>query len=454
MLDSGLKSPENRDVLSVSALNRRVSGVLEQQFPLLWVQGEVSNFVAAASGHWYFSLKDALAQVRVVMFRQRASLSDFTPRNGDQIQVRCKVTFYEPRGDFQLGAESIRRAGAGDLFAQFERLKRLLQSQGLFEAERKRAIPEQVRRVAVVTSSKGAALRDVLATLNTRAPNVEVFIVPALVQGAEAPQSLLKALELAKVLHQHHPIDVLLLVRGGGAMEDLWAFNDEMLARAIAAFPVPVISGVGHETDFTIADFVADLRAATPTAAAIAAVPDQSQYQEHLKRAALTLQAEFQSLLDRQWQRLDFAIRLLRSPQEQLAQQTNRLEQLQQRLTRSFQTEFSRNFNRVDHAQARLRRPSTVGARAQLAQLQARLTREAQQQLVARRKRLEALAENCRLVSPQAVLDRGFALITNEQGVLIRDSKQTTKGQALKLSLRQGALIAIVDQQIPEQSKG
>jgi exodeoxyribonuclease VII large subunit len=454
MLDSGQKTPENRDVLSVSALNRRVSGVLEQQFPLLWVQGEVSNFVAAASGHWYFSLKDATAQVRVVMFRQRASLSEFTPRNGDQIQVRCRVTFYEPRGDFQLGAESIRRAGAGDLFAQFERLKRLLQAQGLFDPERKRAIPAQVQRLVVVTSSKGAALHDVLTTLNKRAPNVEVIIVPALVQGAEASQSLLKALELAKVVHQHHPIEVLLLVRGGGAMEDLWAFNDELLARAIVAFPVPVISGVGHETDFTIADFVADLRAATPTAAAIAAVPDQSQYQEQLKQIARSLSTEFHNLVDRQWQRLDFAIRLLRSPQDQLAQQTSRLEQLQQRLTRSFATGFSKNVSRVEHAQVRLRKPSAALARGQMMQLQARLVREMQQQLTSRRSRLEALAENCRLVSPQAVLDRGFALVTDERGGVIRNSDQVTKGQALHLNLQNGALIATVDQQIPEQIKG
>jgi exodeoxyribonuclease VII large subunit len=454
MLDSGQKTPENRDILSVSALNRRVSGVLEQQFPLLWVQGEVSNFVAAASGHWYFSLKDATAQVRVVMFRQRASLSEFTPRNGDQIQVRCRVTFYEPRGDFQLGAESIRRAGAGDLFAQFERLKRLLQAQGLFDPERKRAIPAQVQRLVVVTSSKGAALHDVLTTLNKRAPNVEVIIVPALVQGAEASQSLLKALELAKVVHQHHPIEVLLLVRGGGAMEDLWAFNDELLARAIVAFPVPVISGVGHETDFTIADFVADLRAATPTAAAIAAVPDQSQYQEQLKQIARSLSTEFHNLVDRQWQRLDFAIRLLRSPQDQLAQQTSRLEQLQQRLTRSFATGFSKNVSRVEHAQARLRKPSAALARGQMMQLQARLVREMQQQLTSRRSRFEALAENCRLVSPQAVLDRGFALVTDERGGVIRNSDQVTKGQALRLNLQNGALIATVDQQIPEQIKG
>jgi exodeoxyribonuclease VII large subunit len=454
MLDSPQKSPENRDVLSVSALNRRVSGVLDQQFPLLWVQGEVSNFVAAASGHWYFSLKDAAAQVRVVMFRQRASLAEFTPRNGDQIQVRCRVTFYEPRGDFQLGAESIRRAGAGDLFAQFERLKRLLQSQGLFDAERKREIPLHVKRLIVITSSKGAALRDVLTTLKKRAPNVEVLIVPALVQGAEAPQSLLKAFEFAKLLHQHQPSDVLLLVRGGGAMEDLWAFNDELLARAIAAFPTPVISGVGHETDFTIADFVADLRAATPTAAAVAAVQDQSQNLVQLKQLRLALQSQLRSLIDRQWQRLDFAIRLLRSPQEQLAHQTQRLEQLQQRINRSFGTQLARESNRLDHAQARLRKPNTEAARSRLAQLQARFVRETQQQLLARRAQLNALAENCRLVSPQAVLDRGFALVTDEQGVLIRNSQQTTKGQALKLSLSQGSLIAIVDQQNPDQSKG
>ncbi len=449
MLDLALKTPENRDVLTVSALNRRVSGVLEQQFPLLWVQGEVSNFVAAASGHWYFSLKDANAQVRVVMFRQKASLSEFTPRNGDQIQVRCRVTFYEPRGDFQLGAEAIRRAGAGDLFAQFERLKRLLQSQGLFDQERKRPIPTDVQRLAIITSAKGAALRDVLTTLNKRAAKVEVFIIPALVQGAEAPASLLKALELTRVLLQHHRLDLLLLVRGGGAIEDLWAFNDEQLARAIAAFPIPVICGVGHETDFTIADFVADLRAATPTAAAIAAVSDHSLFQLKLKQISFGLNDAIQVVLDRQWQRLDMAIRLLRSPQERLAQQADRLNRIQQRMTRSIQNAIQRQNDRLQHAQARLRKPSTLAARSQLSQLRARLMRESQQQLQIRRTRINTLAENIRIVSPQAVIDRGFALVTDENGAVISDIQQTQKGQALRLNLRKGALIALVDRQIP-----
>ena len=247
-----------RETLSVSQLNRAVAALLERGLPPLGVVGEISNFTRAASGHWYFTLKDAGAQVRAVMFRGRAQGVGFVPREGDRVEVRALAGLYAARGDFQLTVEAMRRAGAGDLYQRFLQTKERLQREGLFEAERKRALPALPRAVGVVTSPQAAALRDVLTTLRRRAPQVPVILYPSAVQGADAPAGLLAALVAAGARGE---CDVLLLVRGGGSIEDLWAFNDEALARAIAASPVPVVSGVGHETDFTIADFVADARA-------------------------------------------------------------------------------------------------------------------------------------------------------------------------------------------------
>ena len=262
--------PRGAAPLTVSQLNRRVADLIESHCPPLWVVGEVSNFTRAASGHWYFSLKDVGAQVRCVMFRHRAQGVGFVPREGDRVELRGLPGLYQPRGDFQLGVEQMRRAGAGDLYQQFLRIRDRLRGEGLLEAERKRPLPTHPRCVGVITSTQAAALRDVLATLRSRAPHVAVVVYPSAVQGADAPEGLLAALGVAAL---RRDCDVLLLVRGGGSIEDLWAFNDESLARAIAASPIPVVSGVGHESDVTIADFVADLRAPTPTAAAAGGRP-------------------------------------------------------------------------------------------------------------------------------------------------------------------------------------
>ncbi len=264
---------EKGRVLSVRELNLAAKQLIEGGLPLLWVRGEISNFVSAASGHWYFSLKDEAAQVRCVMFRHKSQYLDFKPANGMQVEVLALATLYEARGDFQLTLEKMRPAGLGALYEAFERLKAKLEGEGLFDAERKRDLPLLPKQIGIVTSLQAAALRDVLRTLANRMPSVPVLLYPVPVQGEGAGQKIAQAIRTAS---QRAECDVLIVCRGGGSIEDLWAFNEEVVARAIAASHIPVVSGVGHETDFTIADFVADLRAATPTAAAQAVVPDRA----------------------------------------------------------------------------------------------------------------------------------------------------------------------------------
>jgi len=269
--DDFSSAPSGPPVLAVSALNQAVARVLERSFPLVWVAGEISNFTRAASGHWYFTLKDDAAQVRAVMFKGRAQYADFAPREGDKVEVRTLVTLYAPRGDYQLNVEAIRRAGVGNLYEAFLRLKEKLEREGLFAPARKRPIPGFVRCIGIVTSPQAAALHDILTALRRRAPHVRVVLYPTPVQGEGAAARIARAIETAS---QRAECDVLLVGRGGGSMEDLWSFNDETVARAIAACAMPVIAGIGHETDFTIADFAADLRAPTPTAAAeLCAIP-------------------------------------------------------------------------------------------------------------------------------------------------------------------------------------
>ncbi|MBN3729183.1 exodeoxyribonuclease VII large subunit, partial [Burkholderia sp. Ac-20379] len=263
-------------VIPVSALNRAIGSMLERSFPLSWVSGEVSNFTRAASGHWYFSIKDKDAQMRCVMFRGRAQHAPFTPREGDRIEVRALVTMYEPRGEVQLSVEAVRRTGQGRLFEAFLKLKAQLESEGLFAPERKRPLPAHPRAIGIVTSLQAAALRDVLSTLARRAPHIPVVVYPAPVQGAGAAEKLTEMVETANARRERDGTDVLIVCRGGGSIEDLWSFNDEALARAIAASELPVISGVGHETDFTIADFAADVRAPTPTGAAELVSPQRA----------------------------------------------------------------------------------------------------------------------------------------------------------------------------------
>ncbi len=428
--------------LTVSQLNRRVAELIEGSCPPVWVAGEISNFTRAASGHWYFSLKDAGAQVRCVMFRHRAQGVAFVPREGDRVDVRALPGFYQPRGEFQLGVEQMRRAGAGDLFQQFLRTRDRLRAEGLLEAERKRSLPAHPRRIGVVTSPQAAALHDVLAILRSRAPHVEVILYPSAVQGADAPAGLVAALASAA---RRRECDVLLLVRGGGPIEDLWAFNDETLARAIAASPIPVVSGVGHESDVTIADFVADLRAPTPTAAASLAVPERTALLTALERDAIRLARAVGRLQRDAEQRLDLAARQLRSPAAYLAARGQGLRALARRLALAGEARLERATRRMAFARVRLRPPPIDPAAARLAALARRLDQAAGAMIERRAVGLKALAQQLDLVSPRAVLARGYAILSTTRGEVIRASDQAAPGDMLTATLADGVLALRVE---------
>ena len=301
----------SREVLSVGDLNRAIAASLEDRFDTVWVSGEISNFKAYDSGHWYFSLKDEEGQIRCVMFRGRNGQVGFMPQSGDLVEVSANLGMYVPRGDIQLTIQTLRRAGMGGLYEAFLKLKAKLAKEGLFDEERKREIPTHPRSIGIITSPQAAALKDVLSTLARRAPHIPIVIYPTLVQGPDAPAGLIAALKAANQENIENAVDVILLVRGGGSIEDLWAFNDEQLAYAIAASNIPVVNGVGHETDFTIADFVADLRAPTPTGAAELAAPRKDQLLQELDAIQQALLQRINQRLEREAQTLDqLALRL------------------------------------------------------------------------------------------------------------------------------------------------
>jgi len=378
-----------REILTVSELNRAVAGILERNLPVVRVEGELSNVVRAASGHWYFSLKDASAQVRCVMFRGRARNVDFSPRDGDRVEVLALATLYEARGEFQLNVEAMRRAGAGDLYRRFLELKDRLQREGLFDATRKRPLPAHPTAIGIVTSPQAAALRDVLSTLRRRAPAIPVVVYPTQVQGAEAPAQIAAAIGRAG---SRRDCEVLLLVRGGGSIEDLWSFNDERVARAIAASPLPVVVGVGHETDFTIADFVADLRAPTPTAAAELVAPDRRELARGALRLAQRLQMAMRRGLDRAAQRLDTGTRLLRPPSAQWRDRARRVAALAQRLAAGGNAQRLRRTGALDRLAARMRAPRADLARQRLEALERRLASAVREALAQRRRRVDTAA--------------------------------------------------------------
>ena len=319
----------NEAIVTVTELNRRVRERIESGLPLMWVAGEISNFMLAASGHCYFSLKDANAQVRCVFFRHKSALIDWKPENGMQVEVRALPSLYEARGEFQLGVETMRRSGLGALFEAFERLKRKLEGEGLFEASRRRPVPQFPARIGVVTSPKAAALRDVLTTLRRRMPDIPVVIYPAPVQGEGAADKIAQAIRAASARAE---VDVLLVCRGGGSMEDLWSFNEEVVARAIVDCAMPVVSGVGHETDFTIADFVADARAPTPTAAAELVSPNRLDLVNRLRALAARLGRDVERSLGARTQHLDHLGKRLQHPGERIDGEARHVSHLASRL--------------------------------------------------------------------------------------------------------------------------
>ena len=434
----------NNSTLSVSSLNRLVRECLESTFPLTWVAGEISNLTYAASGHIYFSLKDAGAQVRCVMWRSRAQLLGWRLENGQQIEARALISFYEPRGEFQLNIEAIRRAGQGDLFERFLRLKAKLESEGLFAAELKRPLPNFPRHIAIVTSLQAAALRDVLSTLQRRAPHLSITIFPTLVQGEGAGEKIAAAVDQASA----SKCEAIILCRGGGSIEDLWAFNEECVARAIRASAIPVVAGIGHETDFTIADFAADLRAPTPTAAAELLSPDRDALLARLGELHRHLARRIERSLAEQQQRIDWLATRLLHPAERIRQRQSDLQRLGHRLQQALRYQNEAARLRLSAARQGLHstRPTPAKQAEHLANLQHRLSRQAHWQISQHAAKLNALASGLKQLDPRAVLARGYALAIGPDGRAVRDAATLLPGNAIQLSFAHGSAAVTVDQ--------
>ena len=422
-------------VWPVGALCRAIADALESRFNPVSVSGEISGFSRAASGHCYFVLKDSAGQLRCAMFRRAAGLLDFAPRDGEQVEVRGRLGVYEPRGELQLIVESMSRSGKGSLFDQFLQRKAKLEALGLFAAERKRPLPAMPRSIGLVTSLGAAALHDVLTALQRRVPHIPVIIAPALVQGEQAPRELVQALQALYGLVQNQtlqpgsslPLDVILLVRGGGAMEDLWAFNDEQLAHTIAASPVPVVSGVGHETDFTIADFVADLRAPTPTAAAELVSASAESYQRTLEEVQTTLRRSLSHYLDRQAQQVDYLAARIGRPSGAMARQRAQLDALQQAMRHALHSNVQRH-------------------RAALHMQQQNVPRAVQACMQQLRQRCSHAELRLQGQNPAHVLQRGYAWLSRTDGKPVTSVTQVSPGQALQATLADGAVDVLVQQ--------
>ena len=431
-------STDTPPILTVTALNQAVARLLERSFPLTWIAGEVSNFTRASSGHWYFTLKDDGAQVRAVMFRGRAQYADFLPREGDKVEVRALVTLYGARGDYQINVEAIRRAGIGALYEAFLRLKEKLGAQGLFDPERKRALPMFARTVGIVTSLQAAALRDILTALARRAPHVSVIIYPTPVQGQQAAEKIAAAIKLAS---RRAECDVLLVCRGGGSMEDLMSFNDEAVAHAIAACSMPVIAGIGHETDFTIADFCADLRAATPTAAAEMAATPRADWLASLQADAFDLRRAMQRTLTGAMQALDRQAQRLQSPLQRIGHQRLKLLALSTAMAHANraplqQARFALERLAARHAACRLQ---VAPLRAQLLALTQRSSASIKTDVREQRAALDGLAAQLALLNPQRTLARGYAIVTDAKAMIVRAPSQLMPHQRITLRLAQGS---------------
>lgn len=393
------------EIITITELNRLARNALEREFPTRWITGEISNLTQAGSGHLYLTLKDENAQVRCAMFRNRAQGITFRPENGQQVEALAKVSLYEPRGDYQLNIESLRRAGLGRLYEAFVQLREKLAKAGLFNEENKRKLPRFPHTIGVITSPQAAALQDVLAAFRRRAPHVQLILIPTSVQGSDAAAQIVKALKAASRLQ----CDLLLLVRGGGSLEDLWPFNEESVAQALSTCSIPVISGVGHETDITIADLAADYRAATPTAAAEIASAGWVQTTQNIEQLAQALRSSLRAMLEKHMQRLDLLSRRLLHPA--------------QRLTR-LQTD--------------------------LFLLKRRLNLSGQRQLQRQAAHLERLSTGLSALNPTAVLSRGYAIALNAESQAIRDSRQITPNETLTLRFAKGGSKVVVIQTFPD----
>ena len=434
-------SSTDRDVLSVSQLNRKAKQLLETHLPLLWVEGELSNVSQPSSGHWYFTLKDEQAQVRCAMFRNRNMLVRFAPRQGQQVLIRARVSLYEGRGDYQLIVEHMEEAGFGALQRAFEALKLKLANEGLFDDAYKQPLPSLPKHIAVITSPTGAAIRDVLSVLNRRFPAIPVTVIPVAVQGKEAAPQIVRAIDLA---NRAGLFDVVILARGGGSLEDLWPFNEESVARAIHASELPIVSAVGHEVDFTIADFVADLRAPTPSAAAELLVPDAEDWLETFAGYEILLQEAIERKLQSFKQRLEWLRTRLRHPGERLQQQAQRLDGLELRLVRAVDHQLLRCHTRLNTLVLR-QKPLQPKLRInqlnqQVSQHHATLVKNMQRHLRAQQQRLAEAARLLQTVSPLNTLQRGYAIATDSHHKVITNSSQVEPGDSINARLAEGEL--------------
>ena len=386
--------PNEAKVFSVKEINRLVRELLEQSFPSFWISGEISNFISASSGHWYFSLKDDEAQVRCTMFKNKNMAADWTPKNGEKIEAKCFIGLYEARGEYQLNIDLIRHAGAGLLSEAFNQLKERLLKEGLFETSRKKLIPQFPKSIGVITSPTGAAIEDILTTLKRRSPHIPIFIYPSLVQGKEAPVAIVKAIETANIRME---CDVLILARGGGSIEDLWAFNEEIVARAIVASKIPTITGVGHETDTTIADFVSDLRAPTPTGAAELVTSHTVELVKTIQVYKNQLNKVMAGVIRELMQKIDYLEKRLISPRQQIQRQKEQIHQYIQRINQSMKNA-----------------------------------------MILYRLKIDKLKLNFDHLNPHAVLSRGYSIITNVDGQIVNNVNQLKLDDKIRIQLNHG----------------
>ncbi|WP_108125167.1 exodeoxyribonuclease VII large subunit [Saccharospirillum mangrovi] len=433
--------------LTVSQLNRQVKFLLEHQYPAVPVSGELSNVARPASGHLYFTLKDGNAQVRCAMFRSSLERSSYRPKEGDQVIVRGRVSLYEGRGDYQIIVSSMQPDGEGALQQAFFQLKERLEKEGLFAPEHKQPLPEHIRTVGVVTSRTGAALHDILTVLKRRFPAMAVILYPVAVQGDEAPGQIVTAIETANRLNQ---VDALIVGRGGGSLEDLWSFNEEAVARAIFASRLPIVSAVGHEVDVSISDFVADVRAATPSQAAELISPDQNDIRRLLINQRARLARGLDQRLQADRRRLLHARQRLRDPGGLLREWQQRLDERAGRLLRALKaSQHSRNQN-FQTLTARLRRASPIAQlnsdRRRLEQLDKQLRRLAQQQLPPRRQQLGSLARRLNALSPLNTLERGYSITRDEHNTVVQRADDVSAGQRITTLLRSGKIVSRVEQ--------
>ncbi|TBW54640.1 exodeoxyribonuclease VII large subunit [Marinobacter halodurans] len=437
--------------LSVSELNHQVRHLLEVSFLQVWVEGELSSFSRPSSGHWYFTLKDAKSQIRCAMFRGNNQRVSKTPKEGDQILIRGKVTLYEARGDYQIIVESLEPAGLGALQQAFEALKKKLQAEGLFEAERKKPVPTVPRHIGVVTSPTGAAIHDILTVLKRRCPGIPVTLYPTSVQGAGAADEIVDAIRKAE---RHGVADVLIIGRGGGSLEDLWPFNEEKVARAIAECRLPTVSAVGHEVDFSIADFVADFRAPTPSAAAEHLAPDQSAWLRTLDQQLHRLESIIQRILRNMGQQLGHLGQRLRDPRRELQAYQQRLDEQEIRLLSTMRQRLARVEQQLQQNRQRLSAQSPqrmLNERLErTGQLGERLQRALHWRLGEQRERLAHAGQALQLVSPLATLDRGYAIVGTAEKPVVRRASDLYAGDSITARLGQGHVEALVTAVYPE----